>query len=182
MIDRKNRDFGIIIGIIVLVFFACGLSIAIHEFTAGDWNATTVEYGASSKPSDEVDEEADSHAPLFGEAARSGHWPTVMHHFLHNEYESKPGAGDWKTFNDGIDRSRCRCCGASDNLNVHHIDPFHDDPTLELNPTNLVTLCREHHFKVGHYDREKKSSNWKSANPNVCADCDKMRAKLNPNR
>jgi 5-methylcytosine-specific restriction endonuclease McrA len=37
---------------------------------------------------------------------------------------------------------------------VHHKVPFHDRPELELDPTNLVTLCgpkhRNHHLDIGH--------------------------------
>lgn len=137
----------------------------------------TVDYAATGpdvKPASEYAEEVDGIVE-YGAGERSGHWPTVMHHFRNNEFY------DWRTkkshpFTDGIDRSVCRCCGGAQDLNVHHIKPFHIDAALELDPNNLVTLCREHHFHIGHHD------NWKNANPNVCADCDTMRAKLNPNR
>lgn len=35
----------------------------------------------------------------------------------------------------------CAVCGSVDVLEVHHIQPFHLYPDLELNPQNLVTLC-----------------------------------------
>lgn len=48
----------------------------------------------------------------------------------------------------------CEACGRTDELNVHHVVPFHIDPALELDPANLITLC-EHaswncHLQLGH--------------------------------
>jgi len=55
----------------------------------------------------------------------------------------------------------CAACGATGNLQVHHIRPFHLFPELELDSTNLITLCEvvivdddkqndNHHLKLGH--------------------------------
>jgi hypothetical protein len=44
----------------------------------------------------------------------------------------------------------CAACGTDDNLNVHHILPFNEYPQLELARGNLITLCREHHWLIGH--------------------------------
>ena len=65
--------------------------------------------------------------------------------------------------------SICAVCGSKDNLNVHHIFPFHycvdseiNRPDLELDPRNLITLCETkgygHHLLIGHFD-EYKSAN-----------------------
>lgn len=35
----------------------------------------------------------------------------------------------------------CALCGGSRKLEVHHAVPFHVDPTKELDPGNLITLC-----------------------------------------
>jgi hypothetical protein len=51
--------------------------------------------------------------------------------------------------------------------------PFHDDPSLELHPDNLISLCmgpRDCHIKVGHGDAFK----W--YNPNVEADAAELLA------
>lgn len=50
----------------------------------------------------------------------------------------------------------CQVCGGTDGLNVHHIRPFHLHPELELDPTNLITLCTANktmncHLKFGHW-------------------------------
>lgn len=67
-------------------------------------------------------------------AKRSSKWPTLEKHFL----EAHP---------------TCAACGSKKRLNVHHCKPFHLDPTLELDPNNLITLCmstKECHLHLGH--------------------------------
>lgn len=77
---------------------------------------------------------------------RSPHWPTIQHKHL-------------KKF------PACAACGGNMNLNVHHKQPFHLYPELELEPTNLITLCmdgdKDCHIKLGH------GSNFKAYNPHV---------------
>ncbi len=75
----------------------------------------------------------------------------------------------------------CAACGAVDHINVHHVIPFHEDKELELDPTNLITLCRYHHFHIGH-DRDGLSGpgepNWNDSNPNVRQECAAFRSML----
>ena len=62
----------------------------------------------------------------------------------------------------------CAACGSEKRLQVHHICPFNDNPALELDPTNLITLCMdtlECHLKIGH------GGSFKQFNPNVVTDC-----------
>lgn len=62
----------------------------------------------------------------------------------------------------------CAACGGRAHLNVHHMKPFHLHPELELEPTNLITLCenpeRLCHIRVGH------SFAWPAFNPHVVED------------
>ena len=53
----------------------------------------------------------------------------------------------------------CVICGRKWNLQVHHIEPFHLKPELELDPKNLVTFCGRCHLLFGHLN------NWKRYNP-----------------
>lgn len=82
--------------------------------------------------------------------ARSPLWPAVAkEHLLH--------------------QPACAACGyEGKGLQVHHIQPFHLAPQLELDPKNLITLCeikgRDHHLLVGHLD------DWESYNVNVRRD------------
>lgn len=79
------------------------------------------------------------------DAKRSSHWPTVEKHFR----EAHPS---------------CAACGSTNRLNVHHCKPFHLDPELELDPSNLITLCmdtKECHLHIGH------GGSFKQYNPQV---------------
>lgn len=65
----------------------------------------------------------------------------------------------------------CAACGTTEHLQVHHILPFHLYPELELDPTNLITLCmgpNECHVIIGHGD------NFKAYNPNVLDDAERF--------
>lgn len=96
-------------------------------------------------------------------AKRSSHWPTVrkQHLALHPV---------------------CEVCGGSEKLEVHHRQPFHLHPDLELDPSNLVTLCESKksgvncHLFVGHL------SNFRGWNPNVLEDADTWKKKLAENK
>ncbi len=78
---------------------------------------------------------------------RSSKWPAVRKSFL----EENP---------------TCAFCGGKDSLEVHHIKPFHLDPSLELDLSNLIALCESKKYGVnchlffghlGNYRRENTS-------------------------
>lgn len=91
--------------------------------------------------------------------ARSGHWPTVRKQHL----AAHPA---------------CEVCGGTDKLEVHHRQPFHLNPALELDPANLITLCEANkdgvncHLFVGHL------GNFKAFNPAVAEDAAAWQQKL----
>ena len=59
----------------------------------------------------------------------------------------------------------CAICGRKEGLEVHHIIPFHINPDLELESSNLITLCGKYcHFVFGHL------MNWQSWNENIVED------------
>jgi len=62
----------------------------------------------------------------------------------------------------------CAACGSKTAIAVHHEKPFHLYPDLELDPTNLVTLCEcpSHncHLIFGH------NLSWRAWNPHVRED------------
>lgn len=74
----------------------------------------------------------------------------------------------------------CAACGGTEYLEVHHIEPFHENPELELNFNNLITLCdkpgkQNCHLEIGHL------GNFKSKNPNVRADAkEKLKKSKSP--
>lgn len=69
----------------------------------------------------------------------------------------------------------CQACGTLKSLAVHHINPVHCRPDLELVNENLITLCegkRNCHLCFGHY------FNFKSWNLDVRIDVDKWHEKV----
>jgi 5-methylcytosine-specific restriction enzyme A len=88
---------------------------------------------------------------------RSSKWPALEKKFL-NEHPT------------------CAACGSSKSLNVHHMKPFHLHPELELEPTNLITLCMdkttECHIKLGH------GGDFKAYNPNVEKDVAEVKSNI----
>lgn len=75
----------------------------------------------------------------------------------------------------------CACCGGVRMLNVHHVTPFHAAPELELEPSNLLTLCEGSrgfncHLWVGH------CGNWSSWNDKAIADAAAFLAMLRNRR
>ena len=88
---------------------------------------------------------------------RSSHWPKVMHAHLLKE-------------------PVCQVCGHNKGLNVHHVRPYALFPHLELDPSNLITLCtRGHdcHLLWGHL-----GSFQKRFNPTIREDAAIMRFKI----
>lgn len=60
----------------------------------------------------------------------------------------------------------CAACGSPVHAQVHHVKPFHLNPMLELDASNLITLCmdtNECHERVGHGD------DFKAYNPMIRA-------------
>lgn len=60
---------------------------------------------------------------------------------------------------------KCAICETDNEIEVHHIKPFHVYPDLELESSNLITLCRTHHYDIAHL------RDWSAYNPNIKIDC-----------
>lgn len=94
-------------------------------------------------------------------AKRSSQWPKVRKEHL----EKNP---------------TCAVCGSTAKVEVHHMVPFHVNPTLELVPSNLITLCEAKkkgincHLLIGHL------GNYRGSNPDVLIDSQSWSIKLNP--
>lgn len=80
---------------------------------------------------------------------RSQHWPTVRRHYL-------------------AAHPKCEVCGREAE-EVHHCLPFHVDSSLELDPSNLIGLCRHDHFLIGH------GQSWKCWNTTIREDAAEIR-------
>jgi hypothetical protein len=93
---------------------------------------------------------------MFG-AARSPKWSEVRSQFLK-------------------ENPICAVCRTKGNilkpLEVHHVQPFHENPELELQNSNLIVLCRPHHLLIGHL------MSWKSWNIDVRQDAETLLNKI----
>ena len=90
---------------------------------------------------------------------RSPHWPAVREAHLKRE-------------------PFCRYCGAVAHPEVHHIEPYHLFPAVELEESNLITLCmvpgRECHLRQGHL------GSWQRWNPKIRQQCKAHAPALQP--
>lgn len=82
----------------------------------------------------------------FGGRSRSARWPSVRaeHLAIH---------------------PRCAACDSPEDLEAHHIIPFHLSPSRELDKDNLLTMCRRCHLLLGHL------TDWSSYNEHAREDC-----------
>lgn len=90
---------------------------------------------------------------LVTKTKRSKRWPALRKQFL-KAYPS------------------CEACGGTMKLVAHHIIPVHIDPSLELDPTNLITLCHDHHLHFAHL------GSWRGWNAQIRGNADWWRIKI----
>jgi len=92
-----------------------------------------------------------------------------VHSRLREKNKSKRRSPDWDKVRDAhlSLHPLCAACGGSEELQVHHIIPFHVEASMELEPSNLVTLCMGRlncHLHVGH------GGSFRFYNPSVLKD------------
>lgn len=98
---------------------------------------------------------------------------------------SLPRSSQWRTVRAEYLKwhPRCEACGANSlqgPIEVHHVIPFSTNPSLELDPTNLISLCRSGnncHLNVGHKPRNAPRD-WSKSNPDVREDAKKIYDKI----
>jgi thiol-disulfide isomerase/thioredoxin len=117
------------------------------------------------------------------EIALSVPWaPDVTLEIVDDQYalHATPRSPQWPAVREKFLREHpaCEACGRRDELNVHHVVPFHVDRSKELDPDNLITLCREHHWSIGH-DPDgpdgPERAGWNKCNPRVREDAERFR-------
>lgn len=64
----------------------------------------------------------------------------------------------------------CEACTSQKALQVHHVKPVYTHPELELDPSNLLVLCRTCHLLIGH------GGSWMHINPMARDSADTLRA------
>lgn len=82
-----------------------------------------------------------------------------------------PRSGRWRTVREEHLRREpfCQACERVKDLEVHHILPVHAGGE-ELSPANLVTLCRDCHYTIGH------ACDWRAWRPQVRDIADRIRS------
>lgn len=103
-----------------------------------------------------------------------------IHSSLREVSKSKNRSSKWDSVRDHHLRQHqiCESCGNNEHLQVHHIEPFHLHPELELDPNNLITLCmgkNSCHLDIGH------GGSFRAYNPDVLDDAEKFRIILKDN-
>jgi hypothetical protein len=73
--------------------------------------------------------------------------------FFNKEIRFAKRSKDWPALRQKhlSEQPCCAACGSCLKPEVHHIVPVHLDPSRELDPDNLITLCDKYcHFVFGH--------------------------------
>ena len=90
---------------------------------------------------------------------RSPQWQTVRKHHL-KKYP------------------KCALCEGETKIEVHHIKPFHKYPEIELEPTNLITLCESYSYGICCHRTVGHLGDYKKINPDVVNDASTWNNKL----
>jgi hypothetical protein len=93
-----------------------------------------------------------------------------------------PRSSEWRKLRNEhlLKNPCCAVCGSKKNVVPHHVVPFSTDPSLELDPDNLVTLCEGEVFNCHLFFGHLK--NWKRYNPEVVEDAAYWRKKFMEDR
>ena len=59
-----------------------------------------------------------------------------------------------------LEGKSCAACARVGDLEAHHIVPYHMAPDHELDTDNLLALCRDCHFYVGHLRDWSSYNRW----------------------
>lgn len=100
-------------------------------------------------------------------------WVAVPVDGPHGRYgAAEPRSGKWPAVRAKhlAENPECIVCGkkgtASEPNQVHHAKPHHLWAALELEPSNLRTVCLRHHFAIAHLER------WSSWNESIDDDAE----------
>jgi len=69
-------------------------------------------------------------------------------------------------------------CGGVKKIEVHHIIPFSQNPELELDPNNLITLCETKKYGINCHLLIGHCGNYRWSNPDVVQDANYWRLKI----
>lgn len=94
------------------------------------------------------------------------HKLNVWKSIRHEKQKEKTRSTQWPAVRDEYvrEKKKCESCDSTERLQVHHVEPFHLRPDLELSKSNFIAMCmgeNECHLKIGHGD------DFKAYNPDV---------------
>ncbi len=91
----------------------------------------------------------------------------LLNSFIREQYKLLARSNGWYYLRNEFIKENyfCSACDAVKGIQVHHIKPVHLFPDLELDWDNLISLCGDCHFVIGH------SRNWRKYNINVIEVC-----------
>jgi 5-methylcytosine-specific restriction endonuclease McrA len=102
------------------------------------------------------------------------HVAKVTESVIREKIKSHKRSSKWDSVRDEYVKNNpaCVACGSKRRIQVHHIEPVSNRPDLELDQSNLLTLCmdvEECHFRIGH------GGSFKHYNPDVLLDAKKFK-------
>lgn len=97
-----------------------------------------------------------------GSKKRSSEWPKVRKAYLK-------------------EHPACEVCGSTKKVEVHHKQPFHLHPELELDPKNFVSLCEGKDFGINDHPSIGHKGNFKLENTDVIEDINKAKTIIKDN-
>lgn len=125
----------------------------------------------------------------MGISSKITHYKRLAHNYVRDSHNYKhERSSKWPKVEKEFLRKNpfCAACATIHNLNVHHKVPFHIAPELELEESNLITLCmsedRHCHLLIGHgnsfkayvpdvdiFSKEALDAHWKNDIEKVAA-------------
>ncbi len=81
----------------------------------------------------------------------------------------KKRSSKWRKTRNAFKKKNPKCvvCGGKIKIEVHHIKPFHSHPELELEESNLMTLCERGKYGIVCHQLIGHLGNYKRINNNV---------------
>ena len=85
---------------------------------------------------------------------------------------SQKRSKDWPNIREAHlkENPTCAVCGSKESVEVHHIKPFHIAPELELEKSNLISLCESKKYGVNCHLFFGHLGNYKTENLHLSKD------------
>jgi len=86
--------------------------------------------------------------------------------------KNKKRSSKWRTVRKNFikENPTCAACGSKKKIEVHHIQPFHSHPELELEESNLMTLCENKKYGICCHQLIGHRGNYRKINKNCPRD------------